>query len=59
MKYVYRIIVNGNDQKVLADFDNKKWAIQTIKEWVADGRLKETDKVVIRTIITIDDEYEF
>lgn len=59
MNYKYRIIVNGNEQKLLVYFDNKAWAIQTIKEWRADGRLKDTDKVVIRTIITIDDEIEF
>ncbi len=56
MKYYYEIIVNGYEQKVLAKFDNKKWALQTLKEWKADGRLKPNDKAVIRTTIVIEDE---
>lgn len=56
MKYFYEIIVNGYEQNTLAKFDNKSWALQTLKDWKADGRLKPTDKAIIRTTIVIEDE---
>lgn len=56
MKYFYEIIINGILQNGLAKFDNKQWALQTLKKWKADGFLKPTDKAVIRTTIVIEDE---
>ena len=53
MKCFYKIIINGN---FLVGFDDKQRALQTLKEWKEDGLLKPTDKAVIKTTITIEDE---
>lgn len=59
MKVNYIIIVNGYEQNTLMPFELKEYALKTIDEWKADGRLKETDKVVIKTTIIIEDEIKF
>ena len=56
MKTYYELIINDNLQKSLNPFETKKQALDLIASWKADGRLKENDKVVIRTTIVIEDE---
>lgn len=55
MKYYYELVINGNLQKTIC-FSEKTDALNLIANWRADGRLKENDKVVIRTTIVIEDE---
>ena len=56
MTSTYELIINGNLQKSFYPFETKKQALDLIASWKADGRLKENDKVVIRTTIVIEDE---
>ena len=57
MKYNYEVIINGNVQ--LVSFQNKQNVYEWLEQLKADGRLKETHKVVIRTTIIIEDEVKF
>lgn len=54
----YVLIINGNEQQSIYPFDSFSQAIACIKEWAADGRLKETDDVQVKkteeTLFTID-----
>lgn len=57
MKYNYQVVINGNVQ--LVSFDNRRNVYEWLEQLKADGRLKETHKVVIRTTIVIEDEVKF
>lgn len=58
MKSYYEVIINGYTQK-LVKFDNKRNVFEWLDQLKADGRLKATDKVIIRTTIVIEDEIKF
>lgn len=58
MKSYYEVIINGYTQS-LVKFDNKRNVFEWLDQLKADGRLKATDKVIIRTTIVIEDEIKF
>lgn len=56
MKTYYTLYVNGWEQSLLLPTTRKQDLLDIIKVWKADGRLNDSDKVVIRTTIIIEDE---
>lgn len=47
---VYKLFINGYEQEVLMPFTSLNKALMCVDELRADGRIKDTDEVVLKQI---------